>query len=254
MQLTLLMVQSSVVLLQRSVRGQLLRSAARFALSHINASLYSSVIGSFKRVTTSLNPGVTNEGIYSNAEESAVDADTLGRGNVSAMAGDLESTGICIPRVACRTLDVLSRSSMVAGLAENCNSPILPSECSDSKRDSLAVEAMDTITVKASESSEQMNETPRSGNASSVKAADDFFARSTLDLASEAQQLLLEARRARVKFQETRQHTPGLSNTPTTRPIGKKQESPLFGNCFDDGELPSPIKTEEDWDWAKSWK
>jgi hypothetical protein len=231
---------------------------------------------------------VTDEGIYLNAEESALDADTLARGNVSAMAdrseylkrvqklivtqvdkksrievsqllegnaADLESTGICIRRVACRTLDVQSRSSMVAGLAENCNSPILPSECNDSKRDSLIVEAMDTITVNARESSEQMNETPRSGNASSVKAADDFFARSTLDLASEAQQLLLEARRARVKFQETRQHTPGLSNTPRTRPIGKKQESPLFGNCVDDGELPSPIKTEEeDWDWAKSWK
>ncbi len=240
------------------------------------------------RVLALSQMAVTDEGIYLNAEESALDADTLARGNVSAMAdrseylkrvqksivtqvdkksrievsqllegnaADLESTGICIRRVACRTLDVQSRSSMVAGLAENCNSPILPSECNDSKRDSLIVEAMDTITVNARESSEQMNETPRSGNASSVKAADDFFARSTLDLASEAQQLLLEARRARVKFQETRQHTPGLSNTPRTRPIGKKQESPLFGNCVDDGELPSPIKTEEeDWDWAKSWK
>lgn len=60
MQLTLLMVQSSVVLLQRSVRGQLLRSAARFALSHINASLRSSVIGSFGRVSTCSTSGVAS--------------------------------------------------------------------------------------------------------------------------------------------------------------------------------------------------
>ena len=58
MQLTLLMVQSSVVLLQRSVRGQLLRSAARFALSHINASLRSPVITSFRRITKNIDPGV----------------------------------------------------------------------------------------------------------------------------------------------------------------------------------------------------
>ena len=159
---------------------------------------------------------------------------------------DPESTGICIRRVACRTLHVQSRSRVVAGLVNNYKVPGVSSEWNDAKRDPLAAEAMDTITAEAGESSEKMNETARPDNADSVKATNDSSARRTLDLASEAQQLLLEARRARVKFQETRQHTPGLSNTPRTRPLGTKQESPLFGNCIDDGELPSPIKTEEE--------
>jgi abnormal spindle-like microcephaly-associated protein len=60
MQATLLMVESSVVLLQRSVRGQLLRSAARFALSHINVSFRSTTLVSFARITNDLDPSVVS--------------------------------------------------------------------------------------------------------------------------------------------------------------------------------------------------
>ena len=51
MEITLLNVESSVVLLQRSVRGQLVRSATRFALNHMNASIRSSVRPTFVRVS-----------------------------------------------------------------------------------------------------------------------------------------------------------------------------------------------------------
>ena len=50
MELTLLNVQSSVVLLQRSVRGQLVRSATRFALDNMNACFRANAFTSFGRI------------------------------------------------------------------------------------------------------------------------------------------------------------------------------------------------------------
>jgi myosin heavy subunit len=50
MKLAVWQMQSSAIILQRSIRGQLVRSAARFALVHMNASFRNSVILSFARV------------------------------------------------------------------------------------------------------------------------------------------------------------------------------------------------------------
>jgi hypothetical protein len=58
MELTLWEMRSSVVLLQRSVSGQLGRSAARFALSHMNSSFRSSVLSSFARIVAASNHDV----------------------------------------------------------------------------------------------------------------------------------------------------------------------------------------------------
>ena len=52
MELTLLNVESSVVLLKRGVRGQLVRSATRFALNHLNTSMRSSVLDAFARLSS----------------------------------------------------------------------------------------------------------------------------------------------------------------------------------------------------------
>ena len=55
MEITLLNVQSSVVLLQRSVRGQLVRSATRFALDNMNACIRANASTSFVRIVAESN-------------------------------------------------------------------------------------------------------------------------------------------------------------------------------------------------------
>jgi hypothetical protein len=55
MELTLLNVQSSVVLLQRSVRGQLVRSATRFALDNMNTCIRANASTSFGRIVAESN-------------------------------------------------------------------------------------------------------------------------------------------------------------------------------------------------------
>eukprot|EP00980_Cylindrotheca_fusiformis_P000804 scaffold197_cov129-Cylindrotheca_fusiformis.AAC.1 len=56
MKLAVWQMQSSAIILQRSIRGQLARSAARFALVHMNASFRNSAILSFARVVAGNDP------------------------------------------------------------------------------------------------------------------------------------------------------------------------------------------------------
>jgi phosphoheptose isomerase len=58
MQMAVLEMNSSAVLLRRSVRGQLVRSAAKFALTHMNSSFRSRSLASFSRVVSSSDPEV----------------------------------------------------------------------------------------------------------------------------------------------------------------------------------------------------
>jgi hypothetical protein len=201
------------------------------------------------------SPELTQRSILTQVERrSNVEVNLLLEGNVAC----LESSGICTLRLARRTLDAQSKSNMVANVVKICQdfdafseSIQEPAATNDVERDSLVAEALCTTMDEDRCVGDNIGETQKP---STFK--EDFSNRCTHDLASEAQQLLWEARRARAKFKETRQLTPRLPMTPMARPATKtKKESPMFGNDMSDQELPSPIKAEEEeWDWAKCWK
>ncbi|CAJ1965199.1 unnamed protein product [Cylindrotheca closterium] len=57
MRLAILSMQSSAIILKRCIRGQLVRSAAKFALVHVNSAFHNPVILSFARVVAGNDPG-----------------------------------------------------------------------------------------------------------------------------------------------------------------------------------------------------
>jgi myosin heavy subunit len=199
-----------------------------------------------------------------------------------------ESDGICIRRLVRRVVNAQKQSMEAAAYVKKqeestrsstiCAVP--PNNLDDHsietavaascvERADFSEEVADTMLEeeRCSDNSSDIDTDVRSGTNEAPKAESTIHHETeapsgTLDLATQAQQLLLEARRARVKFQNARpqQRTPLQRNAPPfaspAQPVADAQqvETQMFGQCVQDDELPSPIKPEEEeWDWANDW-
>ena len=197
----------------------------------------------------------------------------------------LESAGICISRLVCRVADARDKINLAASDAAKRKDCEVSHHCAASELDTVCIEAAAATEGKRGDNSgverrpherskaitdarmggrkvETVEMTTESDAKVTVGGKEESSAPSTLDLATEAQQLLIEARRARTKFQQTRpENRTSSSSLLNTRPsapraqesFSQRQEMPMFGETVQDDDIPSPIKAEGEWNWTTGW-